>query len=54
LVLAADTSNVSDQGHRTSYPGDEATVAIVVPTRDGKAPPHRVLYDGPCEKSEIL
>ncbi|GAW19600.1 hypothetical protein ANO14919_090880 [Xylariales sp. No.14919] len=53
LIFAADTKEVSGKGHRTEYPGITETVALRVPTADGKVPEHRVLHSGPCSISEI-
>lgn len=46
LILAADTKDVSAEGHRTVYPGGEETVAISIPIRDGRVPEHVVLEEG--------
>lgn len=52
LILAVDTANVSARGHRTVYPGLTETVALEMPTRHGRIPPHEVLYSGPCKAPE--
>jgi len=52
-IFAADTASVSTKGHRTQYPGITETIALQIPTKDGKAPEHTVLHDGPCSASEI-
>lgn len=54
LIFAADTADVSEDGHRTQYPGTTETVAIQVPTEGNVVPPHVVLYDGPCKAAEIV
>lgn len=53
LILAADTIDVSREGHRTQYPGITETVALQIPTCDGKVPPHGVLHMGPCIANEV-
>ncbi|KAI0398740.1 hypothetical protein F4802DRAFT_592232 [Xylaria palmicola] len=53
LIFAADTSDVSTKGHRTQYPGVTETVALQIPTADGKVPKHKVLHMGACSISEI-
>ncbi|KAI1813015.1 hypothetical protein GGS20DRAFT_555435 [Poronia punctata] len=53
LVFAADTADVSEEGHRTEYPGLTETVALQIPTVDGKVPDHKVLHDGPCVAGEV-
>lgn len=53
LIFAADTKNVSREGHRTQYPGVTETIALQIPTKDGKIPKHRVLHLGPCSISEV-
>ncbi|CAL8581567.1 hypothetical protein XPA_010209 [Xanthoria parietina] len=52
LIIAADTADVSKQGHGTKYPSGEQTIAIQIPTEDGKVPAHTVLYAGPCRKED--
>ena len=51
LLIAADTVG---GGHRTTYPSDESTVAIVAPFANGKAPAHTVLSEGPCVRNDPL
>ncbi|KAJ0114096.1 hypothetical protein J7T55_007930 [Diaporthe amygdali] len=53
LVFAADTAEVSAQGHRTQYPGTTETVALAIPTADGLIPGHTVLHDGACTANDI-
>ncbi|KAK5636429.1 hypothetical protein RRF57_012141 [Xylaria bambusicola] len=53
LIFAADTEYISVKGHRTQYPGLTETVALRIPTADGKVPEHQVLHPGPCGASEI-
>ncbi|KAI0552417.1 hypothetical protein F4679DRAFT_88638 [Xylaria curta] len=53
LIFAADTSDVSEEGHRTQYPGITETVALQIPTSDGKVPKHDLVHNGPCSISEI-
>lgn len=52
LIIAADTADVSRKGHDTKYPSEQETIGIQIPTADGKAPAHTVLYPGPCKKRD--
>ncbi|KAJ6437368.1 Endonuclease/exonuclease/phosphatase [Purpureocillium lavendulum] len=45
LIVAND---VTGEGHVTEYPLDKPSVALQIPFRDGKTPPHRVVHEGPC------
>ncbi|KAI1077723.1 hypothetical protein F5B20DRAFT_551140 [Whalleya microplaca] len=53
LIFAADTADVSQQGHITRYPGNTETIALQIPTRNGTVPPHNVLHAGPCGANEV-
>lgn len=53
LIIAADTAAVSEKGHTTQYPSDKETIALAIPTVEGKLPEHRVLHDGPCRDCEM-
>ncbi|RYP40881.1 hypothetical protein DL767_001362 [Monosporascus sp. MG133] len=53
LIFAADTADVSEIGHRTQYPGITETIALQIPTSDGRVPEHSVLHMGPCTANEI-
>ncbi|PGG95819.1 hypothetical protein AJ79_09856 [Helicocarpus griseus UAMH5409] len=48
MIVAADTAEVAGEGHRTEYPGDEVTVAVQMPFRDGVVPVHEVVGEGAC------
>lgn len=52
LIIAADTADVSKQGHITNYPSEEETAAIQIPIADGKVPEHIVLHAGTCTKED--
>lgn len=52
VIFAADTADVSTQGHRTQYPGTTETVALEMPTEDGEIPAHEVLHSGACTALE--
>lgn len=54
IIFASDTAAVSGSGHNTKYPGTTETVAIQVPTEDGKIPAHSVLHAGPCRPDEHM
>lgn len=49
LIFANDLANLSTQGHRTTYPSGQETVALAFPPTDKATPEHNVLYDGPCQ-----
>ena len=53
LVIAADTIDISQYGHITTYPSNENTISINIPTGDGKIPEHKCLYSGPCKNAEL-
>ncbi|KAI0467437.1 hypothetical protein F4859DRAFT_244619 [Xylaria cf. heliscus] len=53
LIFVADTADVSREGHRTQYPGITETIALQIPTADGKVPEHDLVHEGPCSISEI-
>ena len=46
VVIAADDWG---EGHVTDYPGDQETVALQIPFRDGKVPAHEVVGERVCE-----
>ena len=52
LIIAADTADVSEHGHRTEYPGDSNTVAIQIPLAEGTLFNHALLHQGPCTDLE--
>ena len=54
LIVAADTPDVSEDGHFTEYPGDSDTVALQVPLKDGEKLEHQVLHGGACSWDEML
>jgi len=45
LVFAAD---VTGEGHITTYPSDQDTVAITAPFEGGVIPEYEVINEGPC------
>ncbi|KAI0839542.1 hypothetical protein F5Y06DRAFT_295568 [Hypoxylon sp. FL0890] len=53
LIFAADTADVSREGHRTQYPGITETIVLQIPTCDGNVPDHSILHMGPCGVDEI-
>ncbi|XXH05718.1 hypothetical protein Hte_012154 [Hypoxylon texense] len=53
LIFAADTRDVTPDGHRTQYPGVTETIALQIPTRDGKVPAHSVVHMGPCTAGDV-
>ncbi|KAI0121012.1 hypothetical protein BJ170DRAFT_645973 [Xylariales sp. AK1849] len=53
LIFAADTADFSRQGHRTQYPGITETIALQIPTKDGRVPAREVLHGGPCTANEV-
>ncbi|KAI1500081.1 hypothetical protein F5X99DRAFT_256809 [Biscogniauxia marginata] len=53
LIYADDTADISGWGHITRYPGNDETVALAIPVKDGVNPKHTVLHDGPCVTAEL-
>ncbi|RAK82684.1 uncharacterized protein BO72DRAFT_482318 [Aspergillus fijiensis CBS 313.89] len=51
-ILALDTQEVSAEGHTTTYPSGQMTVAVEVPLAE--VPAHRVLHSGACGAGEVL
>ena len=49
LLFAADTADVSRDGHSSMYLGTTESVYLQMPTLDGKIPRHTTLHMGPCE-----
>lgn len=49
ILLAVDTDTT---GHITTYPSDEQTIALQIPTAGGIVPNHTVLHSGACKSSE--
>ena len=54
LIVAADTAAVSTLGHVTTYPSQEETMALQIPTAGGIVPPHTVLHEGACRRCEMI
>ncbi|KAI0599375.1 hypothetical protein F4775DRAFT_551120 [Biscogniauxia sp. FL1348] len=55
LLFAADTADVSEQGHGAYFPGVSETIFVQIPTRDGAVPEHRVISeDAACSPSEYV
>ena len=52
VVFAADTAARSTQGHTTTYPSNEETRVLQIPTNGG-IPNHNVLYSGPCKALDL-
>ncbi|THH14230.1 hypothetical protein EW146_g6083 [Bondarzewia mesenterica] len=50
LIIATDTVDVSDVGHKTEYPSGDETLALQIPTAHGQVPGHVVVHSGPCER----
>jgi hypothetical protein len=49
VLIAADLKSLSTvAGHLTEFPSDEPTLVVQIPFVDDKAPPHKILHDGPC------
>ncbi|CAJ2508770.1 Uu.00g137960.m01.CDS01 [Anthostomella pinea] len=53
LIFAADTADVSTEGHRTQYHSNTQTIGIQLPTLNGETPAHDVLHSGPCVTGEV-
>ncbi|KJZ76309.1 hypothetical protein HIM_04391 [Hirsutella minnesotensis 3608] len=54
LIIAVDTSDVSKEGHRTTYPGDTPTVALQLPFPGGKIPPHKMRKEGVVANNDVV
>jgi hypothetical protein len=54
LIIAADSAEYSTYAHITTYPSDADTVAMQIPFESGYLPIHSVLYEGPCQWSEMV
>ena len=51
VLVAADTPDVSDEGHYTTWaPG---SIALQQPFEDGNMPNHTVVHDGACTRNEL-
>lgn len=48
LILAADTVDVSSDGHRTEYVGTEEFRGVGLRVASGAPPVHTVVHKGPC------
>jgi hypothetical protein len=53
IVFAADTCNVSRDGHISRYLGTTETVYLQIPTLDGLPPRHKIVHIGPCTVEEV-
>lgn len=53
LTFFADTSDLSQKGHGSYYPGVTETIFLQVPTENNELPDHQVLFDdAPCTGPE--
>lgn len=53
LLFAADTPDVSREGHGAYFPGVTETIFLQIPAEGNKVPDHRVVYeDAPCTPNE--
>lgn len=53
LMFAADTADVSCDGHTSRYLGASESVYVEIPTKDGEIPEHNILHMGPCAADEM-
>ena len=53
LIFAADTADVSRDGHISTYLGNTESVYVQIPTQDGMIPEHIRLHMGPCVAEEM-
>ena len=44
---------MSKTGHVSSTLGKEELTALMIPTANGKIPPHKIIHDGVCEKRDL-
>jgi hypothetical protein len=54
ILIAADTVDLSKNGHITDFPGGADTVIAQFPLEGGKVPEYKVLYTGPCRLNELV
>lgn len=54
LIIAGDSAECSTYGHISTYPSDADTVTLQIPFEGGYFPTHSVLYEGPCQWSEMV
>lgn len=55
LLFAADTDDVSREGHASFFPGVTETIFLQIPAEGNKAPEHSVVYeDQPCTANEYV
>ena len=53
LIFAADTVDVSCDGHISQYLGATESIYLQIPTKDGNPPRHKILHMGPCAVAEL-
>ena len=53
LIIVVDTANVSKVGHASNTIGNQELTTMIIPTANGKIPPHKVIHSGACEKSDL-
>ncbi|CEJ86663.1 hypothetical protein VHEMI04169 [[Torrubiella] hemipterigena] len=53
LIIAADTQDVSQHGHRTEYPSGADTIGIQIPISDESSFEYKVLHSGACHECEM-
>lgn len=53
MMFAADTADVSSDGHTSRYLGATESIYLEIPTRDGNVLEHNILRMGPCDPEEM-
>ncbi|KAI1135185.1 hypothetical protein F5Y05DRAFT_395871 [Hypoxylon sp. FL0543] len=53
VIYAADTSDVSSEGHGAEFLGNTESVFLQIPSKDSQIPAHSVLHSGPCKTTEL-
>ncbi|KAB5515620.1 hypothetical protein GE09DRAFT_576139 [Coniochaeta sp. 2T2.1] len=53
VIFAADTSDVSCDGHISTNIGSTEFVSLMISTQDGTVPEHEILHTGPCVAEEM-
>ncbi|KAK3937558.1 hypothetical protein QBC46DRAFT_415963 [Diplogelasinospora grovesii] len=53
VIFAADTADVSCDGHISTYLSSTESVYLQIPTQDGTVPEHNRLHMGPCVAEEM-
>lgn len=53
LIIAADTAEVSEHGHRTQYPSAADTIGMQMPISNESEFKYKLLHSGACLQGEM-